>query len=423
MKYMIYENLVAHANNEHQIPIYSYEEWNEFCAEYAIEGETRPGKTKIMPELLRFIDERKPALPIKRPTHEEMAKAFYGLKKTNYTNHVITRFDPESVQNKFKEVVPVEFLISSGANFNDVSNRFQCENRYSCGWHNYPSTQELWASPFQKTTVTLAAVLSFLWRDFDGFEADRDVTKWRNAFGLSGGYVAAQFKPAVAQTVYDYYRAEKVIDMSCGWGDRLAGFYTSNLTKEYLGCDPNIASYELYKKQCRAYEELLSSPLVPNEVSFQDNGDHFEIRGEKRVRIYNLPAEDMDWQGVVEQPHDLMFSSPPYFKTEIYALGQPGEDKQSWKRYSAYEGWRDKFLFKVIDDFQEVVTGPIAINIVDPVTNSKRHFLEQDMEERYGIKNILGMRINRRPTGVKGDQQNVLDDGSQLKFIEPVYIL
>ena len=30
--------------------------------------------------------------------------------------------------------------------------------------------------------------------------------------------------------------AKKVLDTSCGWGDRLAGFFTSD-AEEYIGCD------------------------------------------------------------------------------------------------------------------------------------------------------------------------------------------
>ena len=60
--------------------------------------------------------------------------------------------------------------------------------------------------------------------------------------------------------------ANKVLDTSCGWGDRLCGFYASN-AKEYIGCDPNPNTYERYKKQCIEYERLLGNI----EASIEEN--------------------------------------------------------------------------------------------------------------------------------------------------------
>ena len=53
-----------------------------------------------------------------------------------------------------------------------------------------------------------------------------------SAFRL-GTYIATQFKPVVAKTIYDMTKANTVLDTSCGWGDRLAGFFSSNATEYY----------------------------------------------------------------------------------------------------------------------------------------------------------------------------------------------
>ena len=39
-----------------------------------------------------------------------------------------------------------------------------------------------------------------------------------------GTYIATQFKPIVAKTIYDMTDAKTVLDTSMGWGDRLTGF-------------------------------------------------------------------------------------------------------------------------------------------------------------------------------------------------------
>jgi hypothetical protein len=69
-------------------------------------------------------------------------------------------------------------------------------------------------------------------------------SSYMSAFRL-GTYIATQFKPNVARTIYDLTNANKVLDTSCGWGDRLAGFYTSN-ARQYIGCDPNPNTYAKY---------------------------------------------------------------------------------------------------------------------------------------------------------------------------------
>ena len=39
--------------------------------------------------------------------------------------------------------------------------------------------------------------------------------------------------------------AKRVLDTSCGWGDRLAGFFASD-AEEYYICDPNPNTYARY---------------------------------------------------------------------------------------------------------------------------------------------------------------------------------
>ena len=67
---------------------------------------------------------------------------------------------------------------------------------------------------------------------------------YMSAFRL-GTYIATQFKPNVAKAIYHMTDAKKVLDTSCGWGDRLAGFYASD-AEEYISCDPNPNTFQKY---------------------------------------------------------------------------------------------------------------------------------------------------------------------------------
>jgi hypothetical protein len=215
------------------------------------------------------------------------------------------------------------------------------------------------------------------WRDSVLEKSDIDHKSFRSAFRL-GTYTSTQFKPAVAKLMYQMHDATSVIDFSCGWGDRLAGFYATPNTKFYFGCDPNPDTFEAYKKQCVDYERFLGNknPIL------QEGKISFQCIGKKAVVIFNCAAEDLDWSSI--QPcHDIVFTSPPYFETEKYGQGGERENSQSWFRYKTFDKWRDKFLFNVLSKVWGTIRegGYMAINIVDPIHKNKRLPLCDDMVE------------------------------------------
>ena len=406
------------SDNPYNIPLFGYHEWRDLCQEYKTEGELHPGLDVILPAIHKHISTEKPLLPITRPTEREMESAFRHIESARVTDYISKNFDPESVRNKFNERVDISAIISTTHTHNLVSGYWHNDNRYKCPHQSSPSTFDVWNE--ETLTRRFRSMFLYLWREFKNEENPIDLTKYRSMFRLSG-YVATQFKPLVAKVVYDHFRAKRVIDISSGWGDRLAGFYCSN-AEEYIGCDPNGESYELYKQQCLAYESILDTPLFPVETVFTDHGDWFECVGNKRVRIYNRPAEDVEWTAIVEQMHDLMFTSPPYFGIEKYAKGQSDEDRQSWSRYSEYDAWRDGFFYPVMDSMSKVCKQTL-INIVDPVVSGQRYPIEDDIRSRYGIDDILGMKMSRRPITREGSEDKFIVEGSAVDFIEPVYII
>ena len=116
------------------------------------------------------------------------------------------------------------------------------------------------------------------------------------------------------KTIYQLTNAKKVLDTSCGWGDRLAGFFASD-AEEYIGCDPNPNTYKQYMKQIELYNSFLTKP--------------------KKVTIYNTGAEDLPWDTIKDV--DCSFTSPPYFSTEEYNKGGEKEENQSWFKFNEYE--------------------------------------------------------------------------------------
>ncbi len=63
------------------------------------------------------------------------------------------------------------------------------------------------------------------------------------------GYIPSQFKPVVAKGVYEFFEAERVFDMSMGWGDRITGFAGNRFGTYYYGTDPNTNTFSKYYDQ------------------------------------------------------------------------------------------------------------------------------------------------------------------------------
>jgi hypothetical protein len=168
---------------------------------------------------------------------------------------------------------------------------------------------------------------------------------------VNGTQACSNFRPGFARMLYNKYAPKYgvVFDSSTGYGGRLVGFLASHC-KAYFGTDPNTLTY--------AANVRLANDLKNN----------------KEVTLFNSPIEDLNVDNILETC-DFSFTSPPYFKKEIYSK----EDTQSCNRYSDYDAWIEGFLkpmirtqFKVLKDGATCI-----INIEDVKINSKTFPLVQ----------------------------------------------
>lgn len=281
-------------------------------------------------------------------------------------------------------------ILNCHTEYNDVSDYFQQENRLSCPSYGFDAPTQVW-----KDKKKLAKYNWTFWRLNTQRITEQE---YRELFRM-GGYVATQFKPSVAKALYVYFDAENIMDLCCGWGDRLAAFYASPKSKNFFGTDPNDISFEIYKKQCLFYEECLGC----KNPKLIEGSNYFECRGIKHVKIYNLPAEDLKNEYCDSIKYDLMFTSPPYFATEVYNKGGKKEELQSWSRYDTYEKWRDGFFIPsltfALDNLKP--DGIISVNIIDSVIKGKRSKICDDLVDIFGKKipfmGQIGMRLKQRP--------------------------
>jgi len=212
-------------------------------------------------------------------------------------------------------------------------------------------------------------------------------------------YMAAQYPPAVAKSLYNLFEAKDVLDFSMGWGDRLAGFHASN-AESYTGIDPNV-------------EVLVNYPL--QNVLYNTG---------KRTEFINDAAEDVDLE---DRKFDMVYTSPPYFHVERYA----DDETQSWKRYGKdIDDWLGNFLYPTLEKCWNSLKddGTMIINIADVYANDKGNnktyvkicdpmndFIQSLPQSKY--TGCIGLKLNRRP-GSNNDKPE--SKGKQI--IEPMWV-
>jgi hypothetical protein len=392
----------SHADNR-GIPNIPNTVWRQFINQYP--------KESIKESLTEYIISNNIPFPIKEIDRVSFIDLFNRFCKTSMLdeyknfNVVLEKFD-----YKYKYIDKPLGVIDKSHAYNAVSNYFQQLNRMKCGSNLVDSPYDIWHSRNKLNKMNW-----HFWRLGALGNSDINDSTFRSAFRI-GTYTATQFKPNVAKALYEKHNAENVLDTSCGWGDRLAGFYATSCTKSYVGCDPNPDVYVQYQQQCIEYETLLGSTPVMIK-----HKDYFECVGVKHVRIYNLPSEDVDWSVHFNQ-FDFYFTSPPYYETERYA--QNNSSTQSWNRYPDFNLWKNNFFFKVNRMVWDTLKDDayMMINIIEPrVAKGTRLDLCDDMVDdiltypnAYYLGKI-GMRMQARPHAIVGTSKNSI-------FIEPIWV-
>lgn len=403
---MIDPNITAILNQHKDargIPAISNSLWKTYIKQY--------NKDDIKETLANYIIANNIPFPNKEISYAQMAELFLRFVRTSMLDqykYPTSVFERADYKYKYSDN-PLGVIDKSHA-YNSVSNYFQQSNRMKCGSNLVDSPWDIWHDQSKLTNMNW-----HFWRLGALGNSDINDSTFRSGFRI-GTYTATQFKPNVAKALYEKHNARKVLDTSCGWGDRLAGFYATDCTKMYVGCDPNPEVYETYKDQCVQYESLLGCNPV-----LQDKGDHFICTGTKTVIIYNLPSEDVNWKWY-EKTFDFYFTSPPYFETERYANNN--SSTQSWSRYPTFESWKRDFFFKVNGMVWDTLTDDayMMINIIEPrVSRGTRLNLCDDMvddiltypDAHYIGK--IGMRMQARPHAIVNANKNSI-------FVEPIWV-
>lgn len=136
--------------------------------------------------------------------------------------------------------------------------------------------------------------------------------------------IPTTFHPVYAKAIYEYFNAEKVVDPSSGWGDRIVGAFYAGV-KEYVGFDPNLDLRSGYINIMNLLGVSLKEE-TPGSLVFSNN-----------YKIYSLPFNLGSENFLQENYFDFVFTSPPFFEFEIYNKNNP-----------KYIDWIDEFYTPLI---------------------------------------------------------------------------
>ena len=369
------------------------------------------GRDQFRLDLADYIEKYRPVFPLKKITLDDVRNSFHDLQKQDIGTYCNT--NDNNVMEKYSDY-KYNYkdyglgVISAPSTYNSVSNYFHQELRLNCSSYSFKAPLDVW---YNGTAKDIWRCLGPIWRGINNMktvlvEGKEELrggklseASYMSAFRL-GTYIATQFKPNVAKTIYQLTNAKKVLDTSCGWGDRLAGFFASD-AEEYIGCDPNPNTYKQYLKQIELYNSFLTKP--------------------KKVTIYNTGAEDLPWDTIKDV--DCSFTSPPYFSTEEYNKGGEKEENQSWFKFNEYEKWRDDFFLPVSKKCFEVSKHTL-INIMDPTIKGKRYKSCDEVVDmlKDNFVGQIGMRIMQRPKSDKlFETEKDKQDFMNKTFIENVW--
>ena len=408
----LYNRLLDAARHD-KLPILDNKTFESMNAEY--------GKEEMRRNLADYIATERPVFPLTEISYDDMRDNFYNLQKFDTSTICIPK---EQVDKEvFEKYDDYEYsynkyglgLINGPSTYNDVSNYFMQDLRLECSSYGFRAPKEVWENG---DAYDIWKCLGPIWRgingvklskikDLDGNESEQllggelNDKSYISAFRL-GTYIATQFKPVVAKAIYQMTNAKRVLDTSCGWGDRLAGFYTSK-AESYTGCDPNPETFKNYIKQVIDYESFLGN--FKPDITIKE--DYFSCNGVKQVKIYRCGAENLPWHDI--KNIDCVFTSPPYFSTEHYNKGGLHEEDQSWFKFDTSDKWLNDFFLPVSENSFNSLSdnGHLLLNIIDPTIKGKRYKVcDVLVDTLYKYFNgTMGMTMSQRPDSRTDEQR------------------
>lgn len=194
----------------------------------------------------------------------------------------------------------------------------------------------------------------------------------RSLFRIYSSGRVANFRPLVARAIIERFSSsgDSVLDFCAGFGGRLLACLT--LERHYIGVDASLL-------QVKGLESML---------------DALKNVSVGTAEVHHASAEDF-LPTIASHSVDLVFSSPPFFKTELYG----SDPTQSALRYPEYQDWAQLFLRVIVLEAHRILKpgGFFVINVASkrrlPLTMDTLRFAEP----LFGAPRMLRMIMHSRP--------------------------
>ena len=188
---------------------------------------------------------------------------------------------------------------------NNITNYFSEQVRVKCNFINNISPLEYWnknkKNIIKKTIEKYKKLSVYYIREIIFFE-----TK-----------LCSNFRITVALTILNYFKPKTWLDISAGWGDRLMSAILYNI-KLYVATDPNLDLHPCYDKMI---ETFVTPSKRKNFIIFKNGFLEAQLPNKK---------------------FDIVFTSPPFFTTEIYSV----YPENSVSQYKNEKAWCNNFFIK-----------------------------------------------------------------------------
>ena len=163
-------------------------------------------------------------------------------------------------------------------------------------------------------------------------------------------YVASQYKPSIAKSIYEKYNSKDILDFSSGWGDRLlAALIYSNINKDfklYQAADPNPDLQKKYNQMIKSFN--------------------------KTKRNFKIIQDGFEYIDIKDNDFDICLTSPPFFDMEEYS----NDKHDSLTQYNTFEKWYNNFLLvsikKSIEHIKQDGYLILYIELFDKIYNSNK---------------------------------------------------
>lgn len=161
-------------------------------------------------------------------------------------------------------------------------------------------------------------------------------------------YECTEFRITHLCALIDLWKPQRILDFSAGRGARLmAALSRDSQIEFYCGVDPDPTVHV-------AYNEILSWAMTVEQIN------------PKKYKMIEGAFEEIPDTDLLPN-YDLVFTSPPYFDTEIYDDDPNRNTKQSIVKFPTLDTWINGFLEPSIQKAWRLLTrgGRLAIAIND----------------------------------------------------------